>query len=116
MKPLIVASLALLMLPGVSFAASKKKVMQFWNLTGETLTEVSLAPAGTKNFGPNQCKNDKDGSVDFDEELAITDVTPGRYDLRLTDDKGRVCFAKAVEVEKDETFSVRDTELTDCAK
>lgn len=112
---LVVACLALLLVPDVASAASKKG-MKFWNLTGETLTEVSLAPAGTKDFGPNQCKNDKDGSVDFDEQLSITGVVSGRYDLRLKDDGGRVCFARAVEVEADAVFSVRDTELTDCAK
>ncbi len=51
--------------------------MQFWNLTGETLSEVALAPAGTRDFGANQCANDKDGTVDFDENLAIKNVTPG---------------------------------------
>lgn len=114
MKPLIALGLALVLLPGASLAAAKKGT-RFWNLTGETLTEVALAPAGTQAFGPNQCKNDKDGSVDFDEDLAITDVAPGRYDLRLKDNKGRVCFARAVEVQADRTFSVKDTELTDCA-
>jgi hypothetical protein len=115
MKSSIVAALALLVLPGSGFAASKKGI-QFWNLTGETLTEVALAPVGSTAFGPNQCANDKDGSVDFDEELPITGIAPGRYDLRLKDDKGRTCFAKNIAVEADQMFSVRDTELTDCAK
>ena len=106
---------ALLLLQGGALAASKTG-MRFWNLTGETLSEVSLAPAGTKNFGPNQCVNDKDGTVDFDEELAIKGVTPGRYDIRLKDVNGRVCFAKAVEVKADQTFSVQEKELIDCAK
>ena len=115
MKRLVGAGMVLLCVPGVALAASKKGT-QFWNLTGETLTEVSLAPAGTTNFGPNQCANDKDGSVDFDEDLPVKGVTPGRYDLRLKDDKGRVCYAKAIEVKANDTFSVRDKELVDCAK
>lgn len=97
-----------------AFAA--KKGMQFWNLTGETLSEVSLAPAGAKTFGPNQCVNDKDGTVDFDEDLAIKGVAPGLYDIRMKDVKGRVCYARGVAVEADKTFSVSEKELTDCAK
>ena len=96
-------------------ALAAKKGMQFWNLTGETLSEVSLAPAGTKAFGSNQCVNDKDGTVDFDEDLAIRGVAPGRYDVRLKDVKGRVCYARGVAVETDRTFSVSEKELTDCA-
>jgi hypothetical protein len=115
MKMPILAGIILLMMLAPAAAAAKKG-MRFWNLTGETLTEVALAPAGTTGFGPNQCKNDKDGTVDFDEDLAIKGVSPGRYDLRLKDDKGRVCYARAVEVKADETFSVKDTELTDCTK
>ena len=90
--------------------------MQFWNLTGETLSEVALAPAGTTAFGPNQCINDKDGTVDFDENLLIKGVASGRYDLRLKDVHGRTCYARNVDVKTDATFSVRDKELVDCAK
>jgi hypothetical protein len=115
MKLLVAAGCALLVFPTLALAASKKAT-RFWNLTGETLTEVSLAPAGTTGFGPNQCANDKDGSVDFDENLIIKGVTDGRYDIRVKDDKGRVCFARNIEVKVDATFSVRDKDLVDCAK
>ena len=113
MRPLIGLVCVASVLGGPAFAA--KKSMRFWNLTGETLSEVSLAPAGTKAFGPNQCVNDKDGTVDFDEDLTIKDVKPGRYDVRLKDVKGRVCYARAIAVEADKTFSVSEKELTDCA-
>ena len=104
-----------LLVPAAALAAGKKGV-QFWNLTGETLSDVALAPAGTKDFGSNQCVNDKDGTVDFDENLLIKGVQPGRYDLRLKDVHGRTCFARNVDVKANETFSVRDKDLVDCAK
>lgn len=113
MKRLIALCGVACLIGGPAFAA--KKGIRFWNLTGETLSEVMLAPAGTTAFGPNQCANDKDGTVDFDEDLAIKGVAPGRYDLRLKDTKGRVCYARAVTVEADKTFSVSEKELTDCA-
>jgi len=76
----MVACCLSLLVTAIAFAAARKGIL-FWNLTGETLTDVSLEPAGTDHFGPNQCLNDKDGSVDFDEQLAIMAVVPGRYDL-----------------------------------
>lgn len=111
----MVACCLSLLVPAAASAAAKKG-MRFWNLTGETLTEVSLAPAGTGDFGANQCANDKDGSVDFDEQLPITGVAPGRYDVRLRDDHGRVCFARGLDVKAAETFSVRDKDLVDCGR
>jgi len=55
-----------------SSALAAERPTRFWNLTLHTLTEFNLAPAGTSNWGDNQCKNDKDGTVDSDERLRIT--------------------------------------------
>ena len=110
----LVAVLALVGLAHPAMAA--KKGIRFWNLTSETLAEVALAPAGSGTFGPNQCKNDKDGTVEFDEQLTIVGVTPGRYDIRTRDTKGRVCLAKNVEVKANDIFSLRDKDLSDCSQ
>ncbi len=90
--------------------------MQFWNLTSSTITGLSLAPAGTMAFGPNQCAHDKDGSVDHDERLRLVDVAPGRYDVRVTDRKGRVCLARDVTVKPGGpyAFSLSDDDLREC--
>ena len=76
--------------------------LRFWNLTSVTLKELYLAPAGTTQWSANQCKNDKDGTVDHDERLTITGVSPGRFDVKLADTKGRLAetetrLAEAVE-------------------
>ena len=91
--------------------ASSETVTRFWNLTGVTLKDVRLAPAGTTKWGPNQCANDKDGEVDFDERLPITKVPPGRYDVRLRDTRGRACVVKAIEVKEGEMFVVHQRDL-----
>ena len=59
--------------------AADGRITRFWNLTGETITHLYLTPAGTTNWGNDQCRNDPDGSVDFDERLRITSVTSGKY-------------------------------------
>ncbi len=95
-RSLAVVGLVLLVSAGGAWAADR---MQFWNLTGVTITRLSLAPAGTTTWGPNQCANDKDGSVDPDERLRLTGVTAGQYDVRLTDTAGRQCTVKNVTVQ-----------------
>jgi hypothetical protein len=89
---------------------------RFWNLTHATVQEFQLAPAGTTAWGPDQCKNDKDGAVDFDERLAVTGVESGRYDARLKDASGRVCFARNIAIEAGKVFSIDEKALVDCTK
>jgi len=84
---------------------------RFWNLTQYTIAEFYLAPAGTTSFGPNQCKNDKDGTVDHDERLRITGVETGVYDAKFTDVKGRTCLVKNIKVEAGQIFSIEESEL-----
>jgi hypothetical protein len=95
-----------------SFAAERPT--RFWNLTLHTLTELNFAPAGTTNWGENQCKNDKDGAVDSDERLRITGISTGTYDARLKDTTGRVCLVRDVKVEVGEIFSIDEKDLTSC--
>ena len=37
-----------------------------------------MSPAGENIWGPGQCKNDRDGTVDHDERLRITGIEPSR--------------------------------------
>ena len=109
--------LSLILMAGMSAAgAQQQKPTRFWNLTRHVISELSLAPAGTTNWGPNQCKNDKDGTVDPDERLRITGVPPGTYDVRLKDVSGRMCIVRGIKVEAGEIFSIEEKELTSCEK
>lgn len=94
-------------------AAPKTK---FWNITGDTIVKFELAPAGTTNWGPDQCKNDRDDSVDDDERLTIINVPTGTYDARMTYKDGGVCLAKSVKVVEGKIFSIEKKDLTNCTK
>lgn len=109
-------TLALLTIATSALAADPKEPRtRLWNLTGETINKFELAPAGTTTFGADQCKNDKDGSVDHDERLKLKDVTDGKYDARVTFDKsGRVCMARALDIKVGGVVSVEATDLKDC--
>jgi len=109
-----VLGLALLMLSAGVQAAEQR--LTFWNLTSDTITNLVMAPSGTGTFGPNQCANDRDGSVDHDERLRLTGIQPGRYDIRLTQKRGRVCTVSGIEVKGEGryAFSLADDDLKDC--
>jgi len=95
-------------------AAAQGRQTRFWNLTRNTISEFYLAPPGSSNWGPNQCKNDKDGVVDPDERLRITDVPSGTYDAKLADVSGRVCIVRNIKVETGAIFSIEEKDLTSC--
>jgi hypothetical protein len=99
-----------------SFAPAAERPMRFWNLTRHTITEFYLAPAGTANWGANQCKNDRDGTVDADERLRITDTAPGLYDAKLVDVSKRTCIIRNLKLEAGEIFSIEERELTSCTR
>ena len=107
---------AALLILAAGTTACAAKTTRFWNLTDNTITAFALAPAGTDNFGPDQCKNDKDGSVDHDERLKIVGVASGNYAARFTDSKNRTCTVKSVDVKEGEVFSIEEKQLGDCKK
>ena len=115
MRMIAGAALALLMAGGGANAADGKGI-RFWNLASVTIAKFYMAPAGTTIFGANQCENDRDGTVSPDERLKITNVTPGKYDIKLADTKGRVCIVRNVAVEADKVFSIEDRDLKECSK
>jgi hypothetical protein len=96
----------------VAFAAERPT--RFWNLTRHTISEFYLAPAGSTAWGADQCKNDKDGTVESDERLRIVDTPPGSYDAKLTDVSGRTCMVRNVKIEAGDIFSIEEKDLTDC--
>jgi hypothetical protein len=102
------------LLPALGSAQAAEKATRFWNLTGETITHLNLAPAGTTKWGPDQCRNDPDGTVDFDERLTIKGVGTGHYDVKFTDKTGRSCLVSNVEVKSGGVFSIGKDELTHC--
>jgi hypothetical protein len=97
-------------------ALAADKPTRVWNLTSKTITNLQLAPAGTTNFGENQCLNDKDKEVEHDERLKITNVETGSYDIKVGYEDGKTCVVKAVAVEAGKVFSIEDKDLKDCTK
>jgi len=100
-----------LALPATALAEARTPQIRFWNLTDYRILEFYLAPAGTTRWGINQCTNDRDGTVDPDERLRITETPPGIYDAKFTDVSGRVCIVRNLKVDAGEIFSIEEKEL-----
>ena len=115
MKKFLLTAMVLLTAISVADAAQRLK---FWNLTINTIDELYLAPAGTDKWGKNQCLNDPDKSVDPDERMYLSDVTPGKYDVKVSDTKGRTCVLRNVEVKGTGpyAFSIEENEVKNCKK
>lgn len=112
MNRTLALGLLAVLVPGTAMA----KDTQFWNLTASTVQSLELAPAGTTNFGPNQTKNDPDGTVDHDERVKVKGVATGAYDARIKLADGRQCTVKGLHIEAGKVFSVEEKELADCKK
>jgi hypothetical protein len=115
-------------------AAQDRKGIRFWNLilymrsvllasiafvrrlVRGAITTFQMSPAGKDSWGPDQCKNDRDGTVDHNERLRITGIEPGRYDVKLADKIGRVCIVRDIEVKDGAVFSIEERQLTDCGR
>ena len=115
MRGVLLASMALTLVAGPASAQDRKGI-RFWNLTLYTITTLQMSPAGKDSWGPDQCKNDRDGTVDHDERLRITGIEPGPYDVKLADTIGRVCIVRNVEVKDGAVFSIEEKQLTDCRR
>lgn len=95
-------------------AAAGPKFFAYNNTASTDFKGLYLAPAGTESWGPNQALNDKDKSLDASERLTLTGVSPGGYNVKLVTTDGRTCLLKNIDLTKDNSFDIRDAQLTDC--
>jgi hypothetical protein len=116
MSKLLLISLALSLGCTAAIAADDKP-LQFLNRAGETMVKLQFAPAGTAKWGADQCQHEDDKQVEHNEKTALEGVTPGRYDVRFTDVKGRTCTVKNLDVKAGALVVIRQAELPpECAK
>ena len=95
-------------------AETQNRPTRFWNLTKNTISELRLAPAGTTNWGPDQCKNDKDGTVEADERLRSSGIASGHYDAKFSDVTGRKCTVRDIKIEAGAVFAIEEKDLASC--
>jgi hypothetical protein len=82
--------------------------------TATRFTEVYLAPAGSGQWSANQALNDKDRALDPGERLALSGIARGIYDVKFVDPTGHTCIKSGVDLTRETTFDIRDTDLAKC--
>ena len=112
-----IAVLSVLLSAAVATGA-QAQTLKFWNLTTEVISELKLAEPGTNKWGKNQTLNDKDKTVEPDERLKLTDVTPGTWDVSVKTKKGKACVFRNLTLSGTDAyaFSISEDELTKCPK
>jgi hypothetical protein len=103
-----------LSLLGLSAAAAADRFFLYDMTTSTSFTGVYLARPGSEAWSANQALNDKDHAVDPSERLVLSNLGRGVYDVKLVDRKGRVCIKHGVDLTKETSFEVRDSDLLDC--
>ena len=96
-------------------AAAAEKGTRFWNLTTATVAKLYVSAAGANAYGPNQCANDNDGTVDQSERLKVN-VPAGKSDVKIAFEDGKVCIVRNIDIAAGGVFSIEDKDLTSCNK
>jgi len=115
-RPKVLTVFMLGFIPAFLPLDASAKDTRFWNLTANTITSLQLSPTGRNEWGRNQADNDRDGTVDHDERLKITETPPGMYDVRLTDKTGRSCVVPNIQVTAGAVFTIEEKDLKGCAR
>jgi hypothetical protein len=82
------------------------------NSSSYVIYEINLAQPGSRTWGPNLLR----GDVLFPgEELFITEIDCGEYDLRLKDELGAECIVEGLDLcFSDGLWIIDDRQLTVC--
>ncbi len=108
------AAILVLGLAAPEVASAETKPVRIWNLTAAVILDFRLAPAGSKAFGPNLTKEDKDGEIDIDERLALRATPPGRYDALIGLKGGRRCHVDNLKIDAGSIVSIEEKDLQGC--
>ena len=81
------------------------------------MVKLQFAPAGTTKWGTDQCQYEDDKQVEHNEKIPLQGVSPGRYDVRFNDVRGRSCTVKNLDVKAGALVVIREAELPrECAR
>ena len=115
MSKLLLISVGLSLVCSVAVAAEDNSPL-FLNRVGETIVKLQFAPARTAKWGLDQCQYEDEKSVRHNKKLALMGVRPGRYNVRFTDLKGRICTVRNLSVKAGDLVVLRENDLPPCTK
>jgi hypothetical protein len=81
------------------------------NQTGKELHELYFAPAGEKEWGPDQLG---DKVVANDETFTLSKIPKGKYDVMFVDESGAKCDIRDVDFTESELFVMTKQLIKGC--
>lgn len=84
------------------------------NNSSKTIYHLYLSPANDNNWGPDQMGDTQDDTVAPGDSFTLTDIDPGKYDVKLATKSGTECEVDDVEFDADYKWSVTNAMLNNC--
>ena len=103
--PLLAFCCMLIALP--AFAAK----VEVENQTSWEIHEIYFAPTSQDDWGEDHLG---EYVLEAGMTLTLTDVSPGKWDIRLVDEDEDVCVLESVHIKSSETWVVTDDDLLGC--
>lgn len=86
------------------------------NESKTTIHHIYLSAVGEKNWGDDQLGDGEDDTIDPGDSYTMSDIDPGRYDLKLVASDGTVCVVGNVRFGADKVWTVTEGMLDTCGK
>ena len=113
MRKLSLALLAALAL-GASTLSARALDLEVSNQSKTTIHHIYLSAVGEKKWGEDQLGDTDEDTIDPGDTYTISDIEPGRYDLKLVSSDKTVCVIANVRFGTDKTWTVTEAMLDSC--
>ncbi|HET8897637.1 MAG TPA: hypothetical protein VFN09_02475 [Rhodanobacteraceae bacterium] len=103
----LLATVVMAAAPGIALASD----VVFVNQSSWDIHEVYLSPASQSTWGEDFLGDD---ILAHGDELTITDVEEGKWDVKVVDEDGDECVIEDVYLNSDDKWVIKDKDLLAC--
>ena len=115
MRKLTLALLASLALAASSIGA-RALDLEVSNESKTTIHHIYMSAVGEQKWGDDQLGDGDEDTIDPGDTYTLSDIEPGKYDLKLVASDGTVCVIGNVRFGTDKVWTVTEAMLDSCGK
>ena len=90
--------------------------LEIVNQSRTTIQHLYLSAAGERAWGDDQLGEGEDDTIDPGDSYTVTDIEPGRYDLKLVARDGTTCIISDQRFGTDKVWTVTEAMLDTCGQ
>ena len=90
--------------------------LELENRSKTSIQHLYLSAVGEKKWGDDQLGDGSDDTVDPGDSYTLSEIEPGRYDLKLVAGDGTECVIPNVRFGDDKVWTVTEKMLDSCGK